>query len=212
MTSRGPGKHVRKSAAERRREIVAAAAQVGLNEGLECITLQRIAGELGVKPGLIHHYFPMAEALVAEAFTGATMAELDDLLPERPAVRGSDESTRALRRFFTLISGAEFDNVSKLWLNARHLARYRPVLRDQVVDQELRWCRRIEQVITDGVTEAAFRCDDPWAAAVRILAAVDGAGAYVNTSADRRTVPLAGLARTIAEAELGLPSGGLGSA
>lgn len=211
MTSRGPGKQVRKSAAERRQEIVAAAAQVGLGEGLECVTRQRIADELGVQPGLIHHYFPAVEELVAEAFTSATMAELDGLLPEPAPERGSGGPLRTFQRFFTLISGVEFDNVSKLWLNARHLSRYRPVLRAEVVSQELRWCRRIEQIITEGVGEQAFRCSDPWAAAVRILAVVDGAGAYINTSADQRMTPLTDLARKIAEAELGLPADSLRS-
>ncbi|MFD7494847.1 TetR/AcrR family transcriptional regulator [Streptomyces sp. NPDC059832] len=212
MTSRGPGKQVRKSAAERRGEIVTVAAQVGLQEGLECVTRQRIADELGVQPGLIHHYFPVVEELVAEAFTSATTAELDGLLPTGSVPeRGSGDALRTLQRFFTLISGVEFDNISKLWLNARNLSRYRPALRDQVVSQELRWCHRIEQIITEGVGEQVFRCKDPWAAAVRILAVVDGAGAYINTSADQRMAPLADLARRIAEAELDLPADGLRS-
>ncbi|MFF2476792.1 TetR/AcrR family transcriptional regulator [Streptomyces sp. NPDC058066] len=211
MTSRGPGKQVRKSAAERRREIVAAAAAVGLQEGLECVTRQRIADALGVQPGLIHHYFPVVEELVAEAFTSATMAELDGLLPEAGTDRDSGCPLRTLQRFFTLTSGTEFDNISKLWLNARNLSRHRPVLHDRVVNQELRWCGRIEEIITQGVREQAFQCSDPWAAAVRILAVVDGISAYINTSADHRMAPLTDLARTIAEAELQLPSGTLRS-
>ncbi|MEV8454549.1 TetR family transcriptional regulator C-terminal domain-containing protein [Streptomyces sp. NPDC052095] len=235
MASRGTGKQVRKSAAERRREIVAAAARVGLEEGLECVTRQRIADGLGVQSGLIHHYFPVVEELVAEAFARATTAELDGLLPEAAAgvaVVAADGSEPvdevegavgpegvvgpggsgpldAFRRFFTLISGAEFDNVSKLWLNARHLSRYRPALHGQVVSQELRWCHRIEQIIARGVREREFRCEDPWASAVRILAVVDGTSAYINTSADRRSEPLTDLARRLAEAELGLAAGGL---
>ncbi|MGV9418233.1 TetR/AcrR family transcriptional regulator [Streptomyces sp. NPDC003674] len=209
MTSRGPGKQVRKSAAERRREIVAAAAQVGLEEGLECVTRQRIADGLGVQSGLIHHYFPVVEELVAEAFTSATTAELEGLLPEAAVEPEGGGPLSALRRFFTLISGAEFDNVSKLWLNARHLSRYRPVLQEQVVSQELRWCHRIEHIISRGVAEQVFRCADPWAAAVRVLAVVDGASVYINTSADQRMKPLTDLARTLTETELGLPAGGL---
>ncbi|MFC7014881.1 TetR family transcriptional regulator C-terminal domain-containing protein [Streptomyces viridiviolaceus] len=153
----------------------------------------------------------MVEELVAEAFTSATMAELDGLLPEAAADRDGNGPLRTLQRFFTRASGTEFDNISKLWLNARNLSRYRPVLHDQVVSQELRWCRRIEQIITEGVKEQAFRCTDPWAAAVRILAVVDGTSAYINTSADQRMAPLTDLARTLAEAELDLPPGSLRS-
>jgi len=209
MTSRGPSKRVRKAPAERRHEIVAVASQVGLDEGLECITLRRVADALGVQPGLVGHYFPAADALVAEAFTAATMAELDTLLPERPDCPDDDTPRAVLRRFFTLTSSAEFDNVSRLWLNARHLSRYRPGLRDQVVAQELLWRGRIEQTITAGTESGDFSCADPRAAALRILVAIDGTSAYINTSADQRGAPIAHLARTVAEAELGLGAGAL---
>nr|WP_324608998.1 TetR family transcriptional regulator C-terminal domain-containing protein [Streptomyces sp. NRRL F-5650] len=215
---------MRKTPAERRHEIVTTAARIGLTEGLECITLRRVAEELGVQSGLVGHYFPAADKLVAEAFTSATMTELDGLLPEWPAGPGASgeeggaEDPRegaardpldALRRFFGLISSDDFDDVSRLWLNARHLSRYRPVLREHVVEQELLWCRRIERVVAAGVDTADFRCGDPWAAAVRILVAIDGTSAYINTSEEHRAGPLTGVARTVAEAELGLPAGAL---
>lgn len=209
MTSRGPEKRVRKAPAERRSEMVTAAARVGLAEGLECVTLRRIADELGVRPGLVGHYFPAADRLVAEAFTGATLAELDSLLPEPPADPGPGGAVRALRRLFSLTSSADFDDVSRLWLNARHLARYRPVLREHVVEQDLLWCRRIERVVAAGVAAGDFRCADPWAAAVRIHVAIDGTSAYVNTGVGHRAAPIADMARTFAEAELGLPAGAL---
>ncbi|MGY3203293.1 TetR/AcrR family transcriptional regulator [Streptomyces sp. TE5632] len=215
MTSRGPEKRVRKAPAERRSEMVAAAARVGLTEGLECVTLRRVADELGVRPGLVGHYFPAADRLVAEAFTSATLTELDSLLPEMPADPDPDPdpgpggAVRALRRLFSLTSSADFDDVSRLWLNARHLARYRPVLREHVVEQDLLWCRRIERVVAAGVRAGDFRCADPWAAAVRIHVAIDGTSAYVNTGVGHRAAPIADMARNLAEAELGLASGAL---
>ncbi|MFD8812884.1 TetR/AcrR family transcriptional regulator [Streptomyces sp. NPDC059627] len=202
MTSRAPGRRVRKAPAERRSEIVATAARIGLTEGLECVTLRRVADGLGVRPGLVGHYFPAADELVAEAFTHATMAELDTLVPPEP-----DDPLRTFRRFFGLTSSADFDDVSKLWLNARHLSRYRPVLRDHVVKQELLWCRRLEELITAGTAAGVFACADPWGAATRILVAIDGASAYINTSAGRRRTPVADMPRTVAESELGLRRG-----
>ncbi|OQR62003.1 TetR family transcriptional regulator [Streptomyces maremycinicus] len=221
MTSRGPAKRVRKAPAERRGEIVSAAAQVGLTEGLECVTLRRVAEELGVRPGLVSHYFPVAEELVAEAFADATSAELDGLLPGDsgdsgefgdpggPGGRSGESVLAVLRRFLALISGEEFDDISRLWLNARHLSRYRPALQEQVVRQELLWCRRIEEVIKEGVRARVFTSEDPWAAAVRILVAIDGTSAYVNTSVQQRQAPITGLVRTVMEAELALPPGAL---
>lgn len=209
MESRGAGKRIRKPPAERRSEIVGAAAQVALGEGLECVTLRRVAEELGVRAGLVGHYFPVAEELVAEAFAGATLAELDSLLPEVPDGRSGPAALDAVRLLVARTSGAEFDDVSKLWLNARHLSRYRPVLRDQVVSQELLWCRRLEQVVAEGVAGRVFSCEDPWAAAVRLLVAIDGTGSYVNTSADLRGPAAGGMVRHIAETVLGLSPGAL---
>ncbi|CAM5743345.1 hypothetical protein SHIRM173S_09467 [Streptomyces hirsutus] len=73
------------------------------------------------------------------------------------------------------------------------------------------WCRRIERVVAAGVEARDFHCADPWAAAVRILVAIDGAGAYVNTGAGHRAAPIADMVRTFAETELGLPVGTLES-
>ncbi|MER6086080.1 TetR family transcriptional regulator C-terminal domain-containing protein [Streptomyces sp. NPDC001833] len=202
MTSRATGKRVRKAPGERRSELVATAARIGLTEGLECVTLRRVADELSVQPGLVGHYFPAADELVAEAFTHATMKELDGLLPPEP-----DDPLRTFRRFFGLTTSTEFDDVSRLWLNARHLSRYRPVLREHVVKQELLWCRRLEELITAGTAAGLFACADPWGAATRILVAIDGASAYINTTADHRRAPTADMPRTVAESELGLRRG-----
>ncbi|WP_328686080.1 TetR family transcriptional regulator [Streptomyces sp. NBC_01261] len=209
MTSRATAKRVRKAPAERRGEIVATAARLGLTEGLECITLRRVADELGVRPGLVSHYFPVAEELVTEAFTDATTSELDALLPPDLQAHGGTDVLGALRRFLALTSGDTFDDISRLWLNARHLARYRPVLHDQVVRQELLWCKRIEELINEGVRAKLFTCADPWAAAVRILVAVDGTSAYINTSLQQRLAPIGDLVRTVTETELALPAGTL---
>lgn len=63
---------------------------------------------------------------MAEAFTSGTMAELDGLLPESAPEAGSGGPLHTLQRFFTLISGVEFDNISRLWLNARNLSPTAP--------------------------------------------------------------------------------------
>ena len=64
----------RKPPAERREEIVAAASRLAVEEGLERLTLRRVAEALGVVPGLVNHYFPVAEDLAAAAFGFAAAA------------------------------------------------------------------------------------------------------------------------------------------
>ncbi|MFJ8810867.1 TetR/AcrR family transcriptional regulator [Streptomyces sp. NPDC102490] len=210
MPSSISNKRIRKDPAARRAEIVAAASSVALTEGLECITLRRIAEELDVRPGLISHYFPAVEDLVAEAYGDAAGAELDELLP---ADRSGATPTRQLARFFARAAGAGFDDISRLWLNARHLSRYRPTLRDRVAVQEAAWRDRLEAVVRDGVERGEFRTADPLLAAIRILVVLDGLGMLVNsvdTTDDPPEVRL--MPALTAERELGLPAGTLTAA
>ncbi|MBD0421972.1 TetR/AcrR family transcriptional regulator [Streptomyces sp. TRM S81-3] len=210
MPSSVQNKRIRKSPAARRAEIVAAAAAVALTEGLECITLRRIAEELGVRPGLISHYFPAVEDLVAEAFGDAAGSELDALLP---ADRGDATPIQHLARFFARTSGEAYDDISRLWLNARHLSRYRPTLRDRVAVQEAAWRNRFEALVRDGVELGEFRTADPLLAAIQILVVLDGLGMLVN-SVDTGDDPPAvrHMPVTTAERELGLPPGTLTTA
>ncbi|MEV5974912.1 TetR family transcriptional regulator [Streptomyces sp. NPDC051921] len=206
MTSSVQRKRVRKSPEARRAEIVDAAAAVALTEGLECVTLRRIAEELDVRPGLISHYFPSAENLVAEAFGTAATGELDALLP---ADRPDGTPTQYLARYFALSSGDAYDDISRLWINARHLSRYRPVLRERVEEQELANDERLEGVIRDGIARGEFRTPDPRATAIQILVVLDGLGAHANTDRADRPEPVARMAVTTAERELGLTPGTL---
>ncbi|QUH03874.1 TetR family transcriptional regulator C-terminal domain-containing protein [Saccharopolyspora erythraea] len=206
MPSSVPRKRTRKSPADRRAEIVAAAAAVALSEGLEVVTLRRVAEELAVRPGLISHYFPAVEDLVAEAFGSAAESELEALLP---AERGDGSPTDHLARFFALATGESFDDISRLWLNARHLSRYRTTLRDRVGYQQSRWRDRLANLIHDGVHSGEFSAGDPHVSAMRILVVVDGLGAHANTDSSSHPDAVTSMAVATAERELGLASGTL---
>ncbi|WP_418956581.1 TetR/AcrR family transcriptional regulator [Streptomyces tritici] len=206
MSSSVQRKRVRKSPGERRAEIVEAATGVALTEGLECLTLRRIAEELDVRPGLISHYFPSVEDLVAEAFGSAATAELDRLLPEDPA---GATPTERLAAFFAHTSGPDYDAISRLWINARHLSRYREVLRDRVAQQEAAWRGRLEGVIRAGVEREEFRTADPYVTTIQILVVLDGLGAHANTDTTDRPAAVTRMAVATAERELGLPGGTL---
>ncbi|MFD5102365.1 TetR/AcrR family transcriptional regulator [Streptomyces albidochromogenes] len=207
MSSSVQRKRIRKSPAARRAEIVDAAATVALTEGLECVTLRRIAEELDVRPGLISHYFPSAEDLVAEAFGSAADGELDTLLPAR---RPEGTSSEHLARFFVRATGEAYDAVSRLWINARHLSRYRPALRERVVEQEAAWRERLTDLLRQGVERGEFRTDDPEVTSIQILVVLDGLGAHANTETGGRPEAVTRMAVTTAERELGLAGGTLG--
>jgi AcrR family transcriptional regulator len=206
MSSSAPPKRVRKSPEARRAEIVGQAATIALTEGLECITMRRVAEDLSVRPGLISHYFPVAEELVAEAFGTAASEELEDLIPaERPTGSALD----LLAQFFARSAGARYDDMSRLWLNARHLSRFRPVLAERVAVQEAAWRDRLTGLLRDGTAEGAFRPEDPAVAAILILVVLDGLGVHANTDRSNRPPAVTNMAVTTAERELGLAGGSL---
>ncbi|MFI5533025.1 TetR/AcrR family transcriptional regulator [Kitasatospora sp. NPDC051853] len=196
----------RKAPAERRAEILDTAARLALTEGLERVTMHLVADHLGVRPGLISHYFPAVETLLCEAFTHAATRERTALLPP------SEADLSPLRRmalFLHRVSGPAFTDLDRLWLNARHLSRYRPALREAVATQEARTRTDLTRLIQEGVTTGEFTTDDPEAACLLILVVIDGLGSYANDPADYTHPALGTLVRTTAEHHLGLPPGAL---
>ncbi|EYT82779.1 TetR family transcriptional regulator [Streptomyces sp. Tu 6176] len=206
MSSSVSRKRIRKDPATRRAEIVGTAAAIALAEGLECITLRRIAEELEVRPGLISHYFPAADDLVAEAFGSAATGELDALVP---AGRPGETPTLRLARFLARTTGDAYDTMSRLWINARHLSRYRPELRERVVGQEAAWRGRLGALVQEGVDAGEFRPADVSVAVVQILVVLDGLGAHANTGTAEHPAAVSGMAAATAENALGLPAGTL---
>lgn len=193
----------RKDPGERRAEILEAAARLALEEGLERITLRAVADRLGVRPGLISHYFPAAEDLVVAAVSLALAGEREQLLPLEGA---------PLARMAFLVrrveSGAA-DELARLWLNARHLARFIPALASAIEEQESLDRDRMMALIEDGVASGDFHPADAYAACVRIFIAIDGFGAYVNSEVLFEHPAFLHFVSETAERELGLPGGAL---
>ncbi|MEZ2371821.1 TetR/AcrR family transcriptional regulator [Arthrobacter sp. RCC_34] len=206
MVSRAPTPRIRKNPAERRDEILDAAARIALAEGLEIVTVRRVAEDLQVRPGLISHYFPSAEEMVSEAFARAAHAELETLLPAEPT---TGTPLERLRDFFLRSAGDDYLALSRLWLNARHTSRFRPSLQDAVQQQEAITRDRLMAIIIEGRDQDLFSCPDPLGATLEILVVVDGLGSYANDTSDYWHASLADLSARTAERVLGLSPGTL---
>lgn len=197
----------RKSAAERRAEIVSAAQVMALDEGLESLTLRRVADALGVVPGLVNHYFPAVDDLVATAFASAAAAELEQILDDTAA---ADGPAGRLRRVLLLLVDDDRDRLSLLWLDAWQAGRRRPALHAEVVRLMVAWQQRVAELIEVGVRAGEFRTPDPATAAARILTVVDGLSVQAVMRSAIDDQPVRGLVFSTAERELGLPDGALG--
>ncbi|MFJ2794795.1 TetR/AcrR family transcriptional regulator [Streptomyces sp. NPDC086771] len=206
MTSRPQPTRTRKPPGERRAEIVRTAADIALEEGLERITLRRVADELGVRPGLIGHYFPAADTLVSEAFSHAATKERESLLPDDERELPADVR---LARFLVRLTDGEYRDLSRLWLNARHISRFRTGLRTAVRTQESETRTAFADLVEEGRCTGHFTTGDALGAALHILVTIDGLGAYANDDTRVDHPELEDMAITTAERLLGLARGAL---
>ena len=203
MVSSSQATRTRKRPEERRAEILAEAARIALAEGLEKITLRAVADRLGVRPGLISHYFPAAEDLVIAALALAIGEERAHLYG------GEGSSLQRIAALVARVEGGRESGLDRLWLNARHLCRFLPALRDVLEEQEALDRDQLMAIIADGVAAGEFVQVDPFSATVEILIAIDGVGAYANNDQPFEHVSFTRYVRTAAERALGLERGSL---
>ena len=189
MTGGPSAPRTRKPAAERRAEILAVAARIALEEGLERITLRAVADRLAVRPGLIGHYFPAVGDLVVAAFSLAVSGERERLLPGDSGSPADGVADRVrpldgLAAFVSRVEGEDAAGLARLWLNARHLARFDPELAAAIEEQEALDRARLEGLIERGIAAGDFPIPaaEAGAACVRIFMAADGFGAYANNA------------------------------
>lgn len=197
----------RKRPEERREEIVDAAAEIALESGMERITLRAVADRLGVRPGLITHYFPAAEDLVVEAFCRAAVTQREKFFPE-----GGGPALLRLAHFVDHVQQGLSSALARLWLNAQHLARFIPALDTALEEQDVLDRSRLSAIIDDGIASGEFADVDAEAAGIRIFAAVDGCGSYVNRSTDLSRPAYRDFVADVAEWTLGLEPGALARA
>ena len=207
MTSRAPQKpRVRRTAENRRAEIVDCARRLALSDGLAHVTLRSVADDLGITGGLVSHYFPAVDGLLAEAFGAAAGAECDQVFAEIDALGSPVQGLATLLR---RVIDADRDDLSTLWIDAWHASKRRPALNEEVVRQTERWIERLATMIEQGRADGVFTTDHPRTSAVRIMAVLDGLSVQVTQRGTIDYLSVAQLVYVIAETELGLPQGTL---
>lgn len=206
ISSPAASPRTRKPPEERREDILASAAAIAIEEGLERITLRAVAARLGVRPGLITHYFPVAEDLVVAAFARAAETEREQFF-----TTGGTPLDR-LARFVDHVERGRSLPLARLWLNARHLSRFSPTLDAELQVQDALDRERLTEILDDGIASGDFSGADADVACIRILIALDGGGSYVNSSAPIEHPAHTQVVADVAEWALGLEAGRLRAA
>jgi AcrR family transcriptional regulator len=189
----------RKPPEERRAEILATASALASAEGLESLTLRRVADELS-------HYFQTVDELVVAAFRHAVTTESAECYA---AAANEPTPLLRLRKLLASLIGHERDGVSLLWLDAWSAFRHRAGLAVEVNRQMEVDKQRLGELVAEGVTVGEFHTADPTASAARIYAVIDGLSVLAAVGPDDDYSAVHDLVFTNAERELGVAPGAL---
>jgi len=194
---------------DRRAAIVNATLAVMIRQGIAATTVRDVATEMGTSSGLIHHYFESMDDVIAAAFEQAALA---DLTAVQTGVSQAAHAVEKLERFIASYRSNDGDTTFQLWLDAWSEATRRPALQRTSWQLNSRWQQMLFGVITAGISEGTMTCQDPEAAAWRLLSILDGLAlqtvAHDGALTDEQTNRWS---RRAAEGELGLPVGTLNS-
>ncbi|MGV0717740.1 TetR/AcrR family transcriptional regulator [Mycolicibacterium sp. XJ662] len=114
------GSRVRRESATRQ-ALIEATAQVMLEDGYAAATSRRVAAKAGVKPALVHYYFPTMDDLYLAVLRSGAEA---NLAKQRQATAG-DQPLHALWRLNST-HGAQ------LWMEFMALANHRKEIRSEI--------------------------------------------------------------------------------
>jgi AcrR family transcriptional regulator len=193
--------------AERRDAIVDAALAVALRKGFASTTVRDVAAELECSSGLIHHYFASMDEVLAAAFEQSAGR---DLAATEAAMAAEEGTAAQLVAFFASYARGDQDWAFQLWLDAWAEAARRPALGATSRRLNIGWQQLLERTVTAGVLDGDFQCDDPRAAAWRVLSLLDGLALQTvahGSIIDRDTAIDWSMSTT--ERELGLRPGAL---
>jgi AcrR family transcriptional regulator len=195
----------RKSAEDRRLELLEAAQRVIRREGFAHLTLRDVAAEVGVAHSLVRHYFGTRDELLAEAFDLAAQADQPTLAPPP-----GDEATH-LERLVHRTEPMDRDHYL-MWIDAWSEAPRSPELRKTLRRWEDDCQRSLAALLDEGVAAGEYLVDDSLQAAMRINAVIDGLAIQHFANGRLTEAELQDQICRALELQLALPEGSLADA
>jgi AcrR family transcriptional regulator len=157
----------RKSAEDRRLELLEAAGRVIRQVGFAHLTLREVAAEVGVAHSLVRHYFGTRDQLLAEAFDHAAQADQPSLAPPLP------DGASHLERLVHRTEPMDGDHYL-MWIDAWSEAPRSPELKKTLRKWEDDCQRSLAALLAEGVAAGEYELEDPLEAATRLNGVIDG--------------------------------------
>jgi AcrR family transcriptional regulator len=159
---------------ERRAELASAVWRVASRDGLEAVTVRRVAAEAGWSTGVLVHYFADKEALLLFAFR--TVA---DRVGRRLAAAEEATDDPLERARAQLVEGLPLDRErlteTRVWFAFLGVALSRPELAHAQRDAYRAWGERVAERLREAQARGDIRAGvDTGDAAATLIALVDG--------------------------------------
>lgn len=203
MTTPPTERRRRLSPVARREQVAATARDIALADGLAALSLRSIAREMGVASGLVAHYEPSMEDLVASTFRSVVDAELGEV---RELVDRAPTGLDRLALLVTTLLDPDRSAVSVVWADAWSLGRRMPLLARATREAMDSWHSFAREILISAVREGSAHTDQPDLVALHLFALVDSTTAYAlvdyRTPNERNS-----LLRRALERDLGLEIG-----
>ncbi len=174
MSSTSSRPRTRKAPAERAAEIVGAATAIAREQGLSGLTLRAIAEQAGVASGLVAHYEPSMDDLVARVYADLVEEEIRDV--ERIVAAAGDPAAQLGALIDTLLDGGR-EEITVIWVESWALSRRSDTLALAVRAQMQRWQALVEGIVEDGCRAGAFTTTEPGEVAWELIGMIDGLNA-----------------------------------
>jgi AcrR family transcriptional regulator len=152
-------------------DLLRTAVEVILERGFANTRTADVAKAAGVSQALVFYHFATKEALMTQAFAYAAERDLEKL---QAVVEAKATPTEKLRRLIRLLAPQGRSNSWLIWIDGWSEALRSPELERLSRRLDLRWKEAMIEVISAGVDDGSFKCDDPAGAAWRLNCLIDG--------------------------------------
>jgi AcrR family transcriptional regulator len=194
---------------ERRAQILDAAIAEISERGFARTTSRHVAARAGVTHGLLHHYFPDHQSLLAEAFQSVAEEEMDEV---RALLNADTDPIAQLAELTEPYGLGGGEAAYRLWIEAWGEAAHSERLKTTTTLLAEAWLSLVTGVIERGVRAGVFQCTDPQRTAWVVTALGDAYAMHQQIGPMPLVPSMAWVARRLVERDLGLVDGALDGA
>jgi AcrR family transcriptional regulator len=192
---------------QRRAAILDAAVAEIAERGFARTTSRHVAARAGVTHGLLHHYFPDHQSLLAAAFEKMALEEIDEVNEILASDRDPLVQLREITEPYGPGGGAE---AYRFWLEAWGEAGHSPTMRATSERLALAWHELVRGAIERGNAAGVFRCAQPDETAWMVVALSDAYALHAQTGSGVSPESMVAVTTRLTERELGIAPGALG--